>query len=182
MKYNQSRPGFELVSQCPFPTAKTITPRAAPFFLPTIPLGKDMIQGQFFKRSLTGFNTEFSFSLTNCYTKAEEPSQPYYLPIAGERIITPQAHISIYIERERERERECVCLLFFPCVNRSLCMLRSMFYTVSFWYSFFVKRHINLWIFINAKAKKNSSGTIQRIAGRIRGFIPFPRVFVCNKR
>ena len=29
-----------------------------------------------FKRSLTGFNSEFSF------TKAEEPSLPYYLPIA----------------------------------------------------------------------------------------------------
>ena len=26
-------------------------------------------------------------------------------------------------------------------------------------------------------SKKNSSGTIQPIAGRIRGFIPFPRVF-----
>ena len=34
-----------------------------------------------FKRSLTGFNSEFSFS------KAEEPSLPYYLPIAGGRII-----------------------------------------------------------------------------------------------
>ena len=39
-----------------------------------------------FKRSLTGFNSEFSFS-TSCHTKAEEPSQPYYLPIAGGRII-----------------------------------------------------------------------------------------------
>ena len=27
-------------------------------------------------------------------------------------------------------------------------------------------------------SRKNSSGTIQPIAGRIRGFIPFPRVFV----
>ena len=34
-----------------------------------------------FKRSLTGLNSEFSFS------KAEEPSLPYYLPIAGGRII-----------------------------------------------------------------------------------------------
>ena len=33
-----------------------------------------------FKRSLTGLNSEFSFS------KAEEPSPPYYLPIAGGRI------------------------------------------------------------------------------------------------
>ena len=40
-----------------------------------------------FKWSLTGLNSEFSFSLTSCLTKAEEPSLPYYLPIAGGRII-----------------------------------------------------------------------------------------------
>ena len=46
-----------------------------------------MIQGQFFKQHLTGLNSEFSFSLTSCLTKAEETSLPYYLPIAGGRII-----------------------------------------------------------------------------------------------
>ena len=40
-----------------------------------------------FKRSLTGLNSEFSFSWTSCLTKAEEPSLSYYLPIAGRRII-----------------------------------------------------------------------------------------------
>ena len=40
-----------------------------------------------FKRSLTGFNSEFSFSSTSCLTKAEEPSLSYSLPIAGGRII-----------------------------------------------------------------------------------------------
>ena len=40
-----------------------------------------------FKRSLTGLNSEFSFSYTSCLTKAEEPSLPYYLPIAEGRII-----------------------------------------------------------------------------------------------
>ena len=40
-----------------------------------------------FKRSLTGLNSEFSFSSTSCLTKAEEPSLPYCLPIAGGRII-----------------------------------------------------------------------------------------------
>ena len=40
-----------------------------------------------FKQSLTGLNSEFSFSLTSCLTKAEEPSLPYYLPIAGGIII-----------------------------------------------------------------------------------------------
>ena len=40
-----------------------------------------------FKRSLAGLNSEFSFSLTSCLTKAEEPSLPNYLPIAEGRII-----------------------------------------------------------------------------------------------
>ena len=40
-----------------------------------------------FKSSLTGFNSEFSFSLTSCLIKAEETSLLYYLPIAGGRII-----------------------------------------------------------------------------------------------
>ena len=40
-----------------------------------------------FKRSLAGLNSEFSFSETSYLTKAEELSLPYYLPIAGGRII-----------------------------------------------------------------------------------------------
>ena len=36
-----------------------------------------------FKRSLTSFNSEFSFSYTSYLTKAEEPSLSYYLLIAG---------------------------------------------------------------------------------------------------
>ena len=40
-----------------------------------------------FKRGLTGLNSEFSFSLTSLLTKAEEPSLPYYLLIAGRKII-----------------------------------------------------------------------------------------------
>ena len=39
------------------------------------------------KRSLTGLNAEFSFSWTSCLTKVEETSLPYYLTIAGRRII-----------------------------------------------------------------------------------------------
>ena len=31
-------------------------------YLPTPSLGQDMTQGQFFKRRLTGLNSEFSFS------------------------------------------------------------------------------------------------------------------------
>ena len=40
-----------------------------------------------FKRSLTGLNSEFSFSRTSCLTEAEEPSLPYYLLVAGGRIV-----------------------------------------------------------------------------------------------
>ena len=40
-----------------------------------------------FKQSLTGLNSEFSFSYTSCLTKAEEFCLPYYLPIAGGKII-----------------------------------------------------------------------------------------------
>ena len=40
-----------------------------------------------FKRSLTGLNSEFSFSLTISLTMAGEPSLSYYLPITGGRII-----------------------------------------------------------------------------------------------
>ena len=35
------------------------------------------------KRSLTGLDSEFSFSSTVCLTKAEEHSLPNYLLIAG---------------------------------------------------------------------------------------------------
>ena len=51
-------------------------------YLPTPPFGQDMTQGQIFKRSLTGLNSQFFFSSTSCLTKAEEPSLSYYLPIA----------------------------------------------------------------------------------------------------
>ena len=53
-------------------------------YVPTPPLGDHV---NFFKRCLTGLNSEFTFSKTSCLTKAEEPSLLYYLPIAGGRII-----------------------------------------------------------------------------------------------
>ena len=47
---------------------------------------KDMSQ-PIFKRSLTGLNSEFSFSWTGCPTKVKEPSLPDYLPVTGDRIV-----------------------------------------------------------------------------------------------
>ena len=62
------------------------SPRSVILFTnPSVRAGYDT--RSIFKRSLTGFNSEFSFSLTSCLTKAEEPSLSYYLPIAGGRII-----------------------------------------------------------------------------------------------
>ena len=40
-----------------------------------------------FKRSLTGLTSEFFILFASCFTKAEEPSLSYCLPIAGGRII-----------------------------------------------------------------------------------------------
>ena len=40
-----------------------------------------------FKRSRTALNSEFSFSLTGCLNKAKESSLPYYLSVAGGRIV-----------------------------------------------------------------------------------------------
>ena len=56
-------------------------------YLSTSLYKKDVTQGQFFKWNVIGLNSEFSFSKTGCYTKAEELSQPYYLPIFRERIL-----------------------------------------------------------------------------------------------
>ena len=39
-----------------------------------------------FKQSLTGLNSEFSFSYTSCHTKIKKHSVTYYLLIATERI------------------------------------------------------------------------------------------------
>ena len=60
-----------------------------------------------FKRSLTGLNSEFSFSETSCLTKAEEPSLPYYLPIAGGRIIgfIPSPRVLVLCEMQSVSSR-----------------------------------------------------------------------------
>ena len=59
------------------------------------------------KRSLTDMNSEFSFSLTSCLTKAEEPSLSYYLPIAGERIFgfIPFPRVVVLCEMQSVRSR-----------------------------------------------------------------------------
>ena len=79
-------------------------------YLPTPPLGLDMTQ--MFKRSLTGLNSEFSFSSTSCLTKAEEPSLSYYLPIAGGRIIgfIPFPRVLVLCEMQSASSRIWTCV------------------------------------------------------------------------
>ena len=65
--------------------AKNISFQIIMFTNPSARAGYDT--RSIFKRSLTGLNSEYSFSQTSCLTKAEEPSLSYYLLIAGGRMI-----------------------------------------------------------------------------------------------
>ena len=60
-----------------------------------------------FKRSLTGLNSEFSFSKISYLTKAEEPSLSYYLPIAGGRItgFIPSPRVLVLCEMQSVSSR-----------------------------------------------------------------------------
>ena len=48
-----------------------------------LPLEQEKAQCQFLSEVQLGFNLEFSFSYTGCYTNIKEPSMPYYLLMAG---------------------------------------------------------------------------------------------------
>ena len=54
---------------------------------PIPPLGQDMTQGQCFKRSLTGLNSEFFLLLDVASPRLKNLVCPTILPIAGGRII-----------------------------------------------------------------------------------------------
>ena len=55
-----------------------------------------------FKRSLTGLNSEHSFSKTSSLAKVEEPSLSHYLPIAGGRIFGFIPFPSVLVLREMQ--------------------------------------------------------------------------------
>ena len=48
---------------------------------------QDVTQGQFLCGVYTSLNSLFSFSKTGYHTEMKESSLPYYLPIAGGRIV-----------------------------------------------------------------------------------------------
>ena len=56
-------------------------------YLPTPPPWAGCDTKSTFKRSLISLNSGFSFSSIDCYIKFKEPNLPYYLLIAGGRII-----------------------------------------------------------------------------------------------
>ena len=65
-----------------------------------------------FKRGLTGLNSEFSFSYTSYLNKAEEPSLPFYLPIA-EWIITgfiPFSRVLVQCEMQSVSSKIWTCI------------------------------------------------------------------------
>ena len=68
-----------------------------------------------FKRSLTGFNSEFSISQTSCFTKAEESNLSYYLPIAGGRIIgfIPFPRVLVLCEMQSVSSRNWTRVVMF---------------------------------------------------------------------
>ena len=79
-----------------------------------------------FKQRLTGLNSEFSFSYTVCLT--EEPSLPYYLPIAGWRIFgfIPFPMVLVLCEMQsvssRIWTRVAVSISYDVCVCMFVCM------------------------------------------------------------
>ena len=55
-------------------------------YLPISPHEQDATQGHF-KGNLTGLNSEFSFCLTSCFSNLKEPILPFYLSLAGGKIM-----------------------------------------------------------------------------------------------
>ena len=118
-----------------------------------------------FKRSLTGLNSEFSFSLTSCLAKAEEPSLPYYLSIIGGRIIGfipfPRVLVPCELQSVSSRiwTRVAVFISYddnlyttgtsYMCVCVSVCVSIGSKYE---WFVFFVLWHLNHRGLFNAEA------------------------------
>ena len=64
-----------------------ITAYTRVYIYPALPHERDVTQGQFFRQSLTGLSSEFSFFYTGCHNKVKVLNLPDYLPTAAGRII-----------------------------------------------------------------------------------------------
>ena len=71
---------------------------------------------QFFKLSLTGLNSEFSFFKTGCHTKIKKPNLPYYLLIAGGRIVGRILFPKALTLCEMQTDSSRVLTLFTPSI------------------------------------------------------------------
>ena len=106
--------------------------RESIIFTPPLRSGRIWHKVNFFKRSLTGLNSEFSFSLTSSLTKAEETNLPSNLPIAGGRIIgfIPFPRVLVLCEMQSLQDRESLDVLIFFCVYMktyaNFCLLQTM--------------------------------------------------------
>ena len=99
----------------------------------------------FFKWILTGLNSEYSFSLTSCLTKAEELSLPYYLPIAGGRIIgfIPFVRVLVLCEMQSVSSR------FWTRVAVSISY-DDNHYTTGTWWSWYARGHQPKYFYVIA--------------------------------
>ena len=88
-KWNtQPWPVFEFGLPISFPMTITIALGASMYaFTQPLHMSRMWHEVNFLKKSLTRLNSELSFSLIDCHTKAKELSLPYYLPTAGRKIV-----------------------------------------------------------------------------------------------
>ena len=89
-----------------------------------------------FKRSLSGLNSEFSFSWTSCLIEAEEHSLPYYLAIACGRIIgfIPFPRVLVLCEMHSVSSRIWTCITCpFPTIINHYTTGTSSFWIVLFY-------------------------------------------------
>ena len=124
-----------------------------------------------FKRSLTGLNSEISFSKTRSLTKAEEPSLPYYIPIAGGRIFgfIPFPRVLVLWEMQSVRSRIWTRVaVSISCDDNHYTTGTSIQTCLLEW---------SVYCACNKAEEPSPSYYLPIAGGRIRGFIPFPRVF-----
>ena len=101
-----------------------------------------------FKQSLTSFNSEFSFSSIICLTKAEEPSLPYYLPIAGGRIIgfIPFPRVLVLCEMRSVLSRIWTCVAVSISYNNSHYTTGTSTNIYIYIYIYISMVKINYWV------------------------------------
>ena len=124
MKYSQSRPGFELVSPCPFPTTITITPQAPPLVInhlvtvPRTPVSAGItitFMFHIFSVLKQGFGTYMSFRFLSVLPSSQPERQLLYLLLT----IT--------------RSGRLAKIRWFDCISKSQRVLVCIIFLDGFW-------------------------------------------------